>query len=126
MSALSDVRAAMRDVLKDAGMFAFSTVPDKALPPMVFVAPGDPYVSTEGANFGGEIVRCEVVVVASAGVNEAQADELDELALQAKDVLEAADYNVVDIGRPGQITLGGQAYLAAPLGVLTEINRDRE
>lgn len=121
---LATVRCRLRDAVRSAGLSAFATVPERVTPPVAFVGPGDPYVSTEGANFGSEIVRCEVVVVASPGVNDRTANELDSLILTAFDAAAAAQFAITDVQRPGQITLGGQKYVAAVINVWTEIHRE--
>lgn len=122
---LAEVRARLRNALTDAGLSAYATVPERVTPPLVFVGPGDPYVTTESANFGSEIVRCEVVVVASPGVNNTTADELDGLILTAFDAAEAAQFAVESVERPGRITLGGQQFIAAAITVWTEIHREQ-
>lgn len=118
------VRDTIQAAMQVAGLHAFSVVPERAVPPMAWVAPGDPYVTREGATFGGEIVRHEVVLVAPAGVNEVMAGELDELIVTALDALEAnPDLFVSDVGQPGRIQINGQQYLAAAIAVSTEIRR---
>lgn len=124
MNALTEVRTRLADLLKDAGFHAFSIVPAKVTPPVAMVAPGEPYVTREGATFGGEIVRCNVVLTTGRGVNDKTAAEIDELLLKALDALEAADDFVVgDVGQPGQVALNNQNYLGVSVEVLTEIHR---
>lgn len=123
MSAISERREAMRAALVAAGVSAFSTKPERVTPPFAFVGPGDPYLTTEGATFGSEILQLEVVVVVRPGVSDTRADELDEMILVAFDAATNADFAVRDVGRPGQISLGGQAHIAAVLIAETEINR---
>lgn len=125
MSRLGELRARVRDGLTGAGLFAFSTVPEKAAPPMAYVGPGEPYLTPEGAAFGGHIARLQVVLVASAGVNDTRADELDAMvdtAVAALDDLpgEPLDY---EVGRPGEIAINGQPYLGVAINVTTEIPR---
>lgn len=125
MSAFLQVRTDVAAALTAGGMHAFTNVPEVATAPMAWVAPGDPYVTREDATFGGEIVTCEVVVVASAGTNEYQAEELDDLIVTALDALEAAGIDVTDVGRPGRVTISAtnQTHLAAAIGTRTEIHR---
>lgn len=100
------------------------TVPDHASAPMVFVAPGSPYVTREGANFGGEIVRLNVIPVAAAGSNDQAAEDLDGLVLRVLDALEPSETFVAgDVDLPGQVVINGQSHLACSIEVTTEIRR---
>lgn len=121
---LTQLRLDLQAALKAARLNAFLTVPDKATPPMVYVAPGDPYLSFDGANFGGQIARHQIVAVARAGVNTAAAEAIDELALEVLDALsDLDDHLVTEVGQPGQITINGQQHLALAVSVETEIRR---
>lgn len=124
---LAGLRTRIKDALTAADFFAFSTVPDNAMPPMVYVAPADPYVTPEGASLGGVIVRHQLIAVASPGVNETRADELDDMVSRAIDVLdvlvEQGIAGTYEVGRPGGITLGGQPYLGVAIDIQTEIQR---
>lgn len=125
---MSNVLTGLRDELKatlvDAGFVAHTFKPAKAVPPFALIAPADPYITSDGATFGGEIVRYQVVLVAASGVNEKQAVSLDELLLGALDALyDHPDLVVGPVDRPGQIDIGGQTYLAVPIDVQKEIHR---
>ena len=123
-NAFTDARNQVKTAVVAGIPNTFTVVPERATPPMAWVAPGDPYISYEGATFGGEILRFEVVVVASGGVNETQADELDDLIASALDALAADDeLFVVDVGQPGRIAIGTGKYLAAAIAVQIQIRR---
>jgi hypothetical protein len=126
-NALTDLRVQLKTLLTDAGVNAFVIAPTTATPPMVYVGPGDPYVTREGAAFGSEIVRHDLGIVAPPGVNEVIAERLDELVLTVLDVIDPSEDFIVDplrsVDRPGQITLNGQRYVATTITVLTEIHR---
>lgn len=125
MSALRAEREALKGVVDGAGgLTAYSSLPDDAAAPLIYVAPGDPYLSREGANYGCEIVTFSLVIVGSSGVNEAVIDELDEQLEAVIAVLDASDYvdGVGDV-RAGQIPFGGHALPALIIPIATEINR---
>lgn len=123
-NALTDTRDRLKTALAEAGLTAHVTVPERVTPPLAFVAPGEPYLTPEGATFGGEILRHEIVVVARAGVNDKKAADLDALIVTAVDALQTVEDQVVEeVSRPGQISLGGQAFLATTIHVKTEIHR---
>lgn len=124
-NALTDHRTLLRDILSDAGIdHAFVIVPERVTPPFAYVGPGLPYVTYEGATFGGMIAHFAVGVVASKGTNEVAAEELDDLVLRVLDAV-AADgrYQVNEVDNPGRITLNGQTYLACSIDIQTEIHR---
>lgn len=125
MTTLKAEREKLRDAIDDAGgLKAFSSVPDHGAPPLIYVAPGDPYLSREGANFGNEILNLALVIVGSGGVNEFVIDELDTFLEAVIDVLDTTDYadGVGDV-RPGQIRFSGQELPALVIPISTEINR---
>ena len=120
MSALADKRTQIKDALTTAGYFAFSAVPENASPPLVYVAPNEPYVVLEGATFGGVIVHHQIVIVGSPGVNEERADELDTL-VEGVLVVVAELVDTFEVGRPGAIALNGQEHIGVAITTQTEI-----
>lgn len=112
-SALADVRSAVNLTLSAAGLASYAHPEEVTDLPCAFVGPGDPYLSGEGAAFGAWNVNIVVVVVAGPGDNQAQADQVDALLLQALAALEAADHAVASVDSPGRIALQGGSYLAA-------------
>lgn len=120
MSALKAKRDELKTALETAGYFAFSAVPEVAEPPLVYVAPNDPYVSLEGATFGGVIVHHQIIIVAAPGVNEERADELDDLVEGVMAVVLPL-IGTLEVGRPGQISLNGQPHIGVAIDVETEI-----
>lgn len=124
-NSLTDHREILKQILVDGGLaHAFVIVPPKATPPLVFVGPGSPYVTYEGANFGGMIAHFDVGIVAGRGTNETAAEELDEMVLQVLDAIhEAGTFQANDVDRPGRINLNGQEHLACSIDVQTEIHR---
>ena len=118
-------RAALKAALEDAGIKAYVTKPTKGLTfPLAFVAPGDPYITTDGATFGSEILNFDIVLVPRAGITEERANELDDLILTAFDAALAADFGAARVERPGSITLNGQEYVAAVITASTELHRN--
>lgn len=123
-NSLTDHRTILKDVLVAAGLHAFVIVPAKATPPMVFVGPGSPYITYEGAAFGGIIAHFDVGIVASKGTNETAAADLDEMVLAVLDAIrDDGGFQANDVDRPGRINLNGQEHLACSIDVQTEIHR---
>lgn len=122
---LTDARKGLAQVLTDAEVSAFAIPPAKAAPPFAYVGPGLPYLTFEGAQFGGRIANLSVVVVAGKGTNEMAADELDELILKVVNAIEATDdYRVIDVDNPGRLKINGQEQLATSMTVQREIPRE--
>jgi hypothetical protein len=123
---LTEVRVLLKAALETGGVDnVYVVAPAKAAPPMAYVGPGAPYITYEGATFGGEIVRCDVVVVAGRGTNDKAAEDLDLLVLSVIDSIDPAMFQVNDVGRPGRVNINGQEYLATSIEVQTEIHRER-
>ncbi|WP_372733609.1 hypothetical protein [Nocardioides sp.] len=132
---LTEARTHLAGIIKDADIRAYTTVPEDllaldpdelegALYPMVYVAPGEPYLSFEGATFGGALVRCNVVVVAEPGATDDRADDLDTQLLAVIAAVDAdpdREWVVVKVEQPGQIEIRNQAHLAASVEYLREI-----
>ena len=124
-NALTDLRTAIKATLDEAGFRTFITVPTQVTPPCAFVSPGDPYVTREGATFGGEIVRHRIVIVTSAGINDTTTESLDALLLTALDALyTSGDWDVEEVGAPGPVGLNGASYLAVPIDLQQQIHRE--
>ncbi len=122
---LTQVRTDLKGLLEAADFFAFTIIPERATPPFAYVMPGLPYLSFEGATYGGGvIVRCNVGVVAKRGANESTAEALDLMVLQVLDAVDQQDGFVVsEVDLPGQVTINGQAHLAVSIEVQKEIHR---
>lgn len=120
MSTIRAKRAQLRDALADADFHAFSALPEQVVAPLVFVTGAEPYVTLDGAPFGSAIVHHQVTVVASPGINEETANELDDLLTGVLVVLSGLVDNF-EVDRPAQIDLGGQAHPAVAITTQTEI-----
>lgn len=120
MSALQAKRVELRDALRTANFHAFSTKPETVVAPLVFVTMAEPYVSLDGATFGGVVVHHQITVVGSPGINEETADELDSL-IEGVLVVIAPLIGTFEVGRPASIALNGQEHPAAAITTQTEI-----
>lgn len=71
---------------------AHAVIPGTATPPLVYVAPDDPYVTwEEGTSFGECLVHHQVVVVTKAGTGEKRVPELEADVLTAVKALNTID-----------------------------------
>jgi hypothetical protein len=124
MSRLSDLRDGLKTKLTDAGVFAFTIVPENATPPFVFAAPDDPYISFEHRDdlaYGEALVRHRLGLVVAAGVNEYEANELDALLLQVLGI-DFDPHFIESVDEPGQIRINGQTHLAVAVHLAAAFN----
>jgi hypothetical protein len=132
-NALTQVRIALKAALDeiwgeaDGTPLVYLTVTD-ADAPLVYVAPGNPYLSRSGANYGAETVRCNLVCVAEPGDNDVATEQLDAMVLAVIDAVDAMEDFWVDtddtVDLPGQVQINGQIHLAVSVEVQTEIRRN--
>lgn len=126
VSALVALRRRMKTALNAAGLNAFSTAPEAGAPPLAYVGPDEPYVTYEGASFGRAIAHNQVVLVASPGIYEARADELDQMITTALAAIKP-HVGTSTVGRPGAITIQGQGdHLGVAISTETEIDMTEE
>ncbi len=120
---LAAMRKAVSGDLTANGLTSYPHPEEVVDLPCAFVGPGDPYLSGEGAGFGGWLASLVVVVVAGPGDNQAQADQVDALILQALAALESTGHDVATVDAPGRVALQGGSYLGAVLRLVpTEVH----
>lgn len=127
MSDLNGLREQLRDVLKTAGLNAFTAIPEKVTPPFVAVAPDEPYISYDEPStdlmFGEVLVRHRLVLVGRKGTNDVQIRELSDLIVK---VLGLADqfepHQIVSVGEPGRIAVNAQDHLGVAINLTVRVN----
>lgn len=122
MSRLSQLREDLKAVLTDADFHAFTVIPEKVSGAFVAVAPNDPYLAFEPEEpdllYGEVRVRHRLVLVASRGTNDTQADELDEMVLTLLSLADGLAPHVIEsVDEPGRITINGQVHLATAVNL---------
>jgi hypothetical protein len=130
-NALTEARTKLRDLLKAAGLNAFTVAPNPITPPFAYVGPNEPYLDYEGAGFGCVIARFQVGYVTAPGVNEKRAEDVDDglltvLAALRENPEDPHGFFVEGVDRPGPISLPGAAgtggHIAAPINVAIELD----
>lgn len=123
---LTDVRAALATALADAGFRAVSEVPQTFSPPLCWVAPRAPY-RTPGKTFGLKRVNLAVVCLAAQGTNAKALEDVDQLASDVADAINAmSDFRLdaEEIDAPQLFpSAQGQEYLGAVVNVWCEVAR---
>lgn len=127
---LTDLRERLVTALSTRGFNAHSPMPETTPVPAVWVVPGDPYITHEGATLGGLVVRHQVNFAAAPGTNAVAAEALDAMTLQLLDALDDLRLEdglggllTGDVDRIGLAPINGQQYLAGTVNVLIEIDR---
>jgi hypothetical protein len=114
-SSITTTREAMAELVGTAtGAQAHAFMPGRIVPPAVIVLPGTPYLASSGT-FGTFALGLEVVLVASANVNETGATTLDQLVDDAVVALVNAGLSVSEVSEPWQLSSGNASYLAATI-----------
>ena len=125
MTDLADVNQALATLLVDAveGVPVYPELPEVAPPPFIVIGPGEPWVDFEGAPFGRCRLHLAATFVADVGTNDVRVNELTAAVLAImRTVNDSDDFMVVQVDQPGQISISGQAHLAASVQTLTEVD----
>lgn len=113
---LTPSRIEVVDALGSAGIQAFEYAPDVMTAPGAIVGPDDPYLEppTGGVPFKNYVENLQILLVAGKGTNKAVAATADDLIEKAVTALHN-DWDVTYVGAPGQVTLGGTAFLGVAI-----------
>lgn len=125
-NALTDVRAALAQALTTAGFRSVSEVPQTFTPPLCWVAPRAPY-RTKGQTYGTKRVSLAVVCLATQGTNAVALAQVDQLASDVADAIDAMSGFRLDgeeIDAPQLFpSAQGQEYLGAVVNVVVDVAR---
>lgn len=113
MSVLADTRREVADALAAVGFHADTVMPERPVPPLAVVLPGDEYVTqAEPRTFCVDfVVTLDVVLIMAAGANAAEVDALD--AAIERVIVTLGTWNVTQV-TPYRLNLNaGQPHLAA-------------
>lgn len=107
MSALKDARALLatdlRDVLEAAGIGVEDTVPEALNSPCVVIQAADPFL-TPGDTFAGEWSASYDLILCVDLLSNAQAiEDLEAYLVELLAAVEATEYGVDTVGRPGPV-----------------------
>lgn len=123
---LTDVRDALATALTTAGFRSTSEVPQTFSPPLCWVAPRAPY-RRPGQMFGLKRISLAVVCLASQGTNAKALEDVDQLASDVADAIDAMDGFRLDgeeIDAPQLFpSAQGQEYLGAVVNVVVDVAR---
>lgn len=122
---MTAVRAALTEVLEDAGVRVLPEVPNTFSPPICWAAPRSPYCQP-GQAFGQVRVAVSVICVAAQGTSSAALEAVEELTWEVRALLDAADNFRLDpeeqIGVPVlYASAQGQGFLGAPVNVFVDV-----
>ena len=113
---LLQARQELALLLSAAGVSVFSYLPEKVVPPVAVIEPGQPYMQ-QGDTFTAFTVRLNVILLAAPASNETATAELDQAICEVVDAVES--FFVGDIDQPSTFTSGGIDYLGTRLEFYT-------
>jgi hypothetical protein len=125
-NSLTDVREALAEALTTAGFRSTAEVPQTFSPPLCWVAPRAPY-RRPGQTFGLKRVSLAVVCLAAQGTNAVALEQVDQLASDVADAIEAMAgfrLDAEEIDAPQLFpSAQGQEYLGAVVNVICDVAR---
>ena len=109
---LATTRTAIAAAIQGAGYKAHAYPPPTVIPPAVVIVPDQPYLILETIGNPGTRVaaRCELIVCVAALDNQAQLDNIEQIAIQVLQVLPPGTA-VGDIERPTVEQVGPSSLL---------------
>jgi hypothetical protein len=119
MSTLPQLRADLCEKLKTLDFNTFSIIPEVVTPPFAAVAPSEPYIEFSDADdlaYDEVIVNHRIILVAEAGANDKQADDLDLMVVKVLQ-LDLDPFLLNSVGEPGRINVNGQTHLGVAVNV---------
>lgn len=121
MNGITQARTDLVVSLQEAGIKAYSTLPERMTAPCAAISTGDPYLE-EGDTFSRSdamLVRFELFLVSGTGTNEKAVSDLEQMITDA--ILYLGDYTVV-VGPPTMREANGAYYLSSVLTITKMIN----
>jgi len=110
------VATELATVLKDAGLPAFPTLPNRITPPVAVVQAGSPFMES-GGSFGEFKTRWEITLVTPTGANEVATEKLYTLLEDAIVSLVNSKYSVETVSKPYALEANNAQYVALDLKV---------
>lgn len=120
MGNLKTARKDILETLEQAGIKAIAYDADTIIPPVAIVVPDDQYILPPARNQRMKQwnIGISILLIASKGTANRNADELDDLI--EKTVLVLANYDSIDIAGvtgPGKVRVKGSDYLGSIVSV---------
>lgn len=116
MTAMTDARRELREVLDEAGFIVEDHVPENVVPPLVsFRAASPPLERTSSMGANDAIFRLEVLVVAEGGPNEEAVSNIEEAIEDLWLAIMETGWVVEEVGTPFYSSHNGFEYPAVAL-----------
>lgn len=119
---IAEARENLTALLEEAGLRAFSEVPERVTPPLAVLVPSADWIES-GETFGSFILSFDVEIIAPTGSNVKVSEYIDEqveTALTA--ITEAAGFYASSVGQPQAVDINGAVYLGATITVRQNFN----
>ena len=116
MSELMTVATELATVLKDAGLPAFPTLPNRITPPVAVVQAGSPFMES-GGSFGEFKTRWEITLLTPTGDNSVATEKLYATLEDAIVSLVNSKYSVEQVSKPYAQDANNAVYVAIDLKI---------
>lgn len=121
MSSLRTVRDDLAAALADDAYTVEPVMPDQLHPPLVLMAPADPYIVTSSTSdtpvaYGEALIQWDLYLIPEQGYpadTYANLDDMIETVIQRADL--SAEWDLGEVRAPYTLTSGGTSYLITTL-----------
>jgi len=120
MSELMTVSTDLADTLKDAGIPAFPTLPNRITPPVAVVQAGSPFLS-QGGSFGEFKSRWDITLVTPTGANDVSTEKLYVLLEDSIVALVNSKYSIEEVSKPYALEANNATYVAIDLKIYNNV-----
>lgn len=115
LNTITELRKSVEDALTAAGIKAADYTVSNITPPVAFVIPAQPYLSTPtDSNPFGEpySVNLQILIVGSKGNDKSAAERIDQTIEGVISALDE-DWDITEVGAPTEVTLKQNTYMGA-------------
>lgn len=121
MNSISQTRQDVADTLRDAGLNAFASLPDRMTPPLVGVTHGSPLVeSGDSPAIGSTKVNLVVRIILAPGDSDLRMEELEDAVSTVVLALQPDQWTYYT-DPVGSITVGTAEYPAVDINITNDI-----
>ena len=118
--ALAETRRELEEQLEEAGLSAFSYLPERIQPPVVLISAGTPYLD-KGPTYCDFIVNLTATLVAAKATNTIETDEIDRM-IETVILGTESSFGIDRVEAPFSLEVNNAAYLAVKILVSKEID----
>lgn len=93
--AISEIYEELVEGIKATGYKVLDHVPEQPAPPVICLAPGDPYVTQSAENLGRRVLNVEMILIVKTKKNKFMSRDLNQMIVKVLETLDDGwDYTV--------------------------------